>query len=121
MLVVFIRYKRPGVNARSTVPQTRRLPTEVDGLLAYAASAERPEAHQIVDEKFSPTRRRRRCSTPSAGAPTGQLWAYARDDFGGAIHRSPSVYAQSRKSEQPLTHLICFAGVLQIDALPEQD
>ncbi|MGJ0507695.1 MAG: IS66 family transposase [Methylocystis sp.] len=49
---------------------------------------------------------------------TGQLWAYARDDrpFGGddppiAVY----VYAQNRKSEQPLAHLAGFAGVVQVD------
>ena len=49
---------------------------------------------------------------------TGQLWAYARDDrpFGGvdppiAVY----VYAQNRKSEQPIAHLAGFTGVLQVD------
>jgi transposase len=49
---------------------------------------------------------------------TGQLWAYARDDrpFGGvdppiAVY----VYAQNRKSEQPIAHLAGFCGVLQVD------
>ena len=49
---------------------------------------------------------------------TGQLWAYARDDrpWGGA---DPPivvyVYAQNRKSEQPLAHLAGFHGVVQVD------
>src|SRR5512136_145156 len=49
---------------------------------------------------------------------TGQLWAYARDDrpFGGvdppiAVY----VYAQNRKSEQPIAHLAGFCGVVQVD------
>ena len=49
---------------------------------------------------------------------TGQLWAYARDDrpFGGvdppiAVY----VYAQNRKSEQPIAHLAGFSGVVQVD------
>ena len=49
---------------------------------------------------------------------TGQLWAYARDNrpFGGvdppiAVY----VYAQNRKSEQPLAHLSGFSGVVQVD------
>ncbi len=49
---------------------------------------------------------------------TGQLWAYARDDrpFGGADPPvAVYVYAQNRKSEQPLTHLAGFAGVVQVD------
>ncbi len=49
---------------------------------------------------------------------TGQLWAYARDDrpFGGADPPiAVYVYAQNRKSEQPLTHLAGFTGVVQVD------
>jgi transposase len=49
---------------------------------------------------------------------TGQLWAYARDDrpFGGADPPiAVYVYAQNRKSEQPLAHLAGFAGVVQVD------
>ncbi|AZG76614.1 IS66 family transposase [Methylocystis rosea] len=52
---------------------------------------------------------------------TGQLWAYARDDrpIGGvdppiAVY----VYAQNRKSEQPLAHLYGFSGVVQVDGYP---
>jgi len=49
---------------------------------------------------------------------TGQLWAYARDDrpWGGADPPlAVYVYAQNRKSEQPLAHLAGFAGVVQVD------
>jgi transposase len=49
---------------------------------------------------------------------TGQLWAYARDDrpFGGADPPiAIYVYAQNRKSEQPIAHLAGFCGVLQVD------
>ena len=49
---------------------------------------------------------------------TGQLWAYARDDrpFGGADPPiAVYVYAQNRKSEQPIAHLHGFSGVLQVD------
>ena len=49
---------------------------------------------------------------------TGQLWAYARDDrpFGGADPPiAVYVYAQNRKSEQPLMHLAGFTGVVQVD------
>jgi transposase len=49
---------------------------------------------------------------------TGQLWAYARDDrpFGGADPPiAVYVYAQNRKSEQPLAHLAGFRGVVQVD------
>ncbi len=49
---------------------------------------------------------------------TGQLWAYARDDrpFGGADPPiAVYVYAQNRKSEQPLAHLAGFCGVVQVD------
>ncbi len=49
---------------------------------------------------------------------TGQLWAYARDDrpWGGADPPiAVYVYAQNRKSEQPLTHLADFTGVVQVD------
>ena len=49
---------------------------------------------------------------------TGQLWAYARDDrpFGGADPPiAVYVYAQNRNSEQPLTHLAGFTGVVQVD------
>ncbi len=49
---------------------------------------------------------------------TGQLWAYARDDrpWGGADPPiAVYVYAQNRKSEQPLTHLAGFTGVVQVD------
>ena len=49
---------------------------------------------------------------------TGQLWAYARDDrpFGGADPPiAVYVYAQNRKSDQPLAHLAGFCGVLQVD------
>jgi len=49
---------------------------------------------------------------------TGQFWAYARDDrpFGGvdppiAVY----VYAQNRKSDQPIAHLAGFCGVVQVD------
>jgi len=49
---------------------------------------------------------------------TGQLWAYARDDrpFGGADPPiAVYVYAQNRKSDQPLAHLAGFCGVVQVD------
>jgi transposase len=49
---------------------------------------------------------------------TGQLWAYARDDrpWGGSDPPiAVYVYAQNRKSEQPLAHLAGFAGVVQVD------
>lgn len=49
---------------------------------------------------------------------TGQLWAYARDDrpWGGADPPiAVYVYAQNRKSEQPIAHLAGFCGVLQVD------
>jgi len=49
---------------------------------------------------------------------TGQLWAYARDDrpFGGADPPiAVYVYAQNRKSDQPIAHLAGFAGVVQVD------
>ncbi len=49
---------------------------------------------------------------------TGQLWAYARDDrpWGGADPPiAVYVYAQNRKSEQPLAHLAGFTGVVQVD------
>jgi transposase len=49
---------------------------------------------------------------------TGQLWAYAGDDrpWGGADPPiAVYVYAQNRKSEQPLVHLAGFAGVVQVD------
>jgi transposase len=49
---------------------------------------------------------------------TGQLWTYARDDrpWGGADPPiAVYVYAQNRKSEQPLAHLAGFAGVVQVD------
>jgi hypothetical protein len=49
---------------------------------------------------------------------TGQLWAYGRDDrpFGGADPPiAVYVYAQNRKSEQTLTHLAGFTGVVQVD------
>jgi hypothetical protein len=49
---------------------------------------------------------------------TGQLWAYARDDrpWGGADPPiAVYVYAQNRKSEQPLAHLAAFTGVVQVD------
>jgi len=49
---------------------------------------------------------------------TGQLWAYARDDrpWGGADPPiAVYVYAQNRKSEQPLAHLAGFCGVAQVD------
>ena len=42
---------------------------------------------------------------------TGQLWAYTRDDPPIAVY----VYAQNRKSEQPITHLAGFCGVVQVD------
>lgn len=49
---------------------------------------------------------------------TGQLWAYARDDrpWGGADPPiAVYVYAQNRKSEQPIAHLAGFTGVVQVD------
>ncbi len=49
---------------------------------------------------------------------TGQLWAYARDDrpFGGADPPiAVYVYAQNRKSDQPIAHLAGFCGVAQVD------
>jgi len=49
---------------------------------------------------------------------TGQLWAYARDDrpFGGADPPiAVYVYAQNRKSDQPIAHLAGFCGVVQVD------
>ena len=49
---------------------------------------------------------------------TGQLWTYARDDrpWGGADPPiAVYVYAQNRKSEQPLAHLAGFTGVVQVD------
>ncbi|CAJ0858195.1 hypothetical protein AMST5_03911 [freshwater sediment metagenome] len=49
---------------------------------------------------------------------TGQLWAYVRDDrpFGSADPPiAVYVYAQNRKSEQPIAHLAGFTGVLQVD------
>jgi transposase len=49
---------------------------------------------------------------------TGQFWAYARDNrpWGGADPPlAVYVYAQNRKSEQPLAHLAGFAGVVQVD------
>src|SRR3979409_817762 len=49
---------------------------------------------------------------------TGQLWAYAADDWPwggcdppGAVY----VYAPDRKSERPITHLEGFKGILQVD------
>jgi transposase len=49
---------------------------------------------------------------------TGQLWAYARDDrpWGGADPPIAAyVYAEDRKSSQPIAHLAGFHGVLQVD------
>ena len=49
---------------------------------------------------------------------TGQLWAYTRDDrpSGGADPPiAVYIYAQNRKSEQPITHLAGFCGVVQVD------
>lgn len=49
---------------------------------------------------------------------TGQLWAYARDDWpwGGADPPAVAyVYAPDRKGERPSEHLAGFAGVLQVD------
>jgi transposase len=48
----------------------------------------------------------------------GQLWAYARDDrpwCGSDPPIAVYVYAQNRKSEQPLAHLAGFTGVVQVD------
>src|SRR4030088_624679 len=49
---------------------------------------------------------------------TGQLWAYAADDWPwggcdppGAVY----VYAPDRKSERPITHLEGFKGILQVE------
>jgi transposase len=49
---------------------------------------------------------------------TGQLWAYARDDrsWGGADPPGVAyVYAPDRKAERPITHLVGFRGILQVD------
>ena len=49
---------------------------------------------------------------------TGQLWAYARDGrpWGGSDPPIAAyVYAEDRKSSQPITHLAGFHGVLQVD------
>jgi len=48
---------------------------------------------------------------------TGRLWAYARDDRPSGGVDPPIavyVYAQNRKSEQPLAHLAGFRGVVQV-------
>ena len=51
-------------------------------------------------------------------APTGQLWAYVRDDrpCGGMYPPMVAyVYAPDRKSERAEAHLGDFAGILQVD------
>jgi hypothetical protein len=48
----------------------------------------------------------------------GQLWAYARDDrpWGGTDPPAVAyVYAPDRTASQPITHLVGFKGVLQVD------
>jgi transposase len=48
----------------------------------------------------------------------GQLWAYARDDrpWGGTDPPGVAyVYAPDRKAERPITHLVGFKGILQVD------
>ncbi len=48
----------------------------------------------------------------------GQLWAYARDDrpWGGADPPGVVyVYAPDRKAERPISHLVGFKGILQVD------
>src|SRR6476659_5123187 len=49
---------------------------------------------------------------------TGQLWAYAADDrpWGGADPPGVVyVYAPDRKAERPISHLVGFKGILQVD------
>jgi transposase len=49
---------------------------------------------------------------------TGQLFAYARDDWPWGGTDPPEVayvYAPDRKAARPIEHLSCFAGVLQVD------
>jgi len=49
---------------------------------------------------------------------TGQLWAYARDDRAWSGPAPPAVayvYAPDRKAERPITHLLGFRGILQVD------
>src|SRR5690606_11475901 len=49
---------------------------------------------------------------------TRQLWAYARDDrpWGGSDPPMVAyVYAADRKAERPASHLVGFAGILQVD------
>src|SRR6201993_4131765 len=48
----------------------------------------------------------------------GQLWAYARDNrpWGGADPPGVVyVYAPDRKAERPISHLVGFKGILQVD------
>jgi len=49
---------------------------------------------------------------------TGQLWAYARDDRSWCGSDPPGVayvYAPDRKAERPISHLVGFKGILQVD------
>ena len=49
---------------------------------------------------------------------TGQLWAYARDDWpwcGADPSGVAYVYAPDREAERPMAHLAGFTGVLQVD------
>jgi hypothetical protein len=56
------------------------------------------------------------CRLPAA--KLGQLWAYPRDDrpWGGTDPPGIAyVYAPDRKAERPVTHLLGFKGILQVD------
>ena len=78
-------------------------------LLAHIRSSTKIFADETTAPVLDPGRGRTK---------TGQLWAYARDDrpFGGADPPlAVYVYAPNRKSEQPITHLAGFAGVVQVD------
>src|SRR6516165_10611713 len=70
----------------------------------------------------SPTTPRSRCSIPGRGrTKTGRLWVYARDDRPWSGPDPPAaiyLYSPDRKAERPVSHLIKFKGVVQVDGYP---
>ena len=67
----------------------------------------------------SPTRPRRRCSIPGAGAPrpanSGPTPATTAPWGGTDPPAVAYVYAPDRKAERPIAHLAGFKGILQVD------
>ena len=52
---------------------------------------------------------------------TGRLWVYARDDRPWSGPEPPAaiyLYSPDRKAERPVSHLIKFKGVVQVDGYP---